>query len=745
MSRFIATSAIRGAHGVVEKAEGMLKKAMEKHGPETPVAFVDKEGVGSAYFLPVIYGYSGHKVEKLGDMTWPLEHAKSMLAPVPGDNLWLPYLGETADAGVATFFAEEIIKGIEFVEGKQPEVHNGYKFNGPISDPQTRSWGIQLVDGSMPGFAAVIGAAKSNEVAVKIVRELQSKGQLVFLSSTSNGRSIVDQLLEEGVDLGYHTFTVPYGTDTESTVYAAGFASRAAFSFGNVKPGNFREMLLYNKFRCFAFALCLGPMDDLKWATGAGAITYGFPAILDTVAPNILPTGITKYEHVVSMPFDDIPGKDDLERAERLVQRCIEVRGIKIKIPSVPIPVAYGPAFEGEIVRRADLRAEFGGKGGICFEWLSMKDPDEIEDGKFTVVGPDIDSFEQGTKIPLAIVVEVTGRKMQKDFEPVLERQIHHFVNGAEGIQHVGQRDITWIRFSKGAVEKGFTLKHLGDILHTNYHNDFGAIVDKIQVTLYTEQAKVEELIKQARDVYRERDIRIAGMTDESVDTYYSCTLCQSFAPNHVCIINPERTGLCGAYSWLDCRAAYEIKPTGPNQPVPKGKCLDPVKGVWEGVNSFVYEHTQRTTDRFTIYSLMDAPMTTCGCCECNMVVIPEANGVMIVSRDDYSMTPCGMTFTTLMGTIGGGLQTPGMMGHSKRYVLSNKFIPVEGGIKRLVWLSKNVKEEFAEELKEVCERAGVPDLIDKMADGTIATTVDELLPFLEEKGHPALTMESLI
>ena len=745
MSRFIATSAIRGAHGVVEKAEGMLKKAMEKHGPETPVAFVDKEGVGSAYFLPVIYGYSGHKVEKLGDMTWPLEHARSILAPVPGDNLWLPYLGETADAGVATFFAEEIIKGIEFVEGKQPEVHNGYKFNGPISDPQTRSWGIQLVDGSMPGFAAVIGAAKSNEVAVKIVRELQSKGQLVFLSSTSNGRSIVDQLLEEGVDLGYHTFTVPYGTDTESTVYAAGFASRAAFSFGNVKPGNFREMLLYNKFRCFAFALCLGPMDDLKWATGAGAITYGFPAILDTVAPNILPTGITKYEHVVSMPFDDIPGKDDLERAERLVQRCIEVRGIKIKIPSVPIPVAYGPAFEGEIVRRADLRAEFGGKGGICFEWLSMKDPDEIEDGKFTVVGPDIDSFEQGTKIPLAIVVEVTGRKMQKDFEPVLERQIHHFVNGAEGIQHVGQRDITWIRFSKGAVEKGFTLKHLGDILHTNYHNDFGAIVDKIQVTLYTEQAKVEELIKQARDVYRERDIRIAGMTDESVDTYYSCTLCQSFAPNHVCIINPERTGLCGAYSWLDCRAAYEIKPTGPNQPVPKGKCLDPVKGVWEGVNSFVYEHTQRTTDRFTIYSLMDAPMTTCGCCECNMVVIPEANGVMIVSRDDYSMTPCGMTFTTLMGTIGGGLQTPGMMGHSKRYVLSNKFIPVEGGIKRLVWLSKNVKEEFAEELKEVCERAGVPDLIDKMADGTIATTVDELLPFLEEKGHPALTMESLI
>jgi len=745
MSRFIATSAIRGAREVVNKADNMLKDALGKFGADTPVTFLDKDGGGTTYYLPLIYGYSGHKVEKLGDMAVPLQHAKSLLPPVPSDSLWLPYLGETLDAGVATLFAEELIKGIEFVEGKQPEVHNGFTFNGPISDVQTRSWGIQLVDGSMPGFAALIGAAKSNEVAVKIVRELQSKGQLVFLSGTSNGRSIVDQLLEEGVDLGYHSFTVPFGTDTESTVYAAGFATRAAISFGGVAAGNWREILLYNKFRCFAFALALGPMDDLKWATGAGAITYGFPAVCDTVVPNILPTGVTQYEHVVSMPFDDIPGSDDLERAERLVQRCIEIRGIKIKIPKVPIPVAFGPAFEGEVVRRADLRAEAGGKGGMCFEWLTMKDMDEVEDGKITLVGPDIDSVEEGTKFPLAIVVEVAGRKMQKDFEPVLERQIHHFMNGAEGVQHQGQRDITWIRFSKNATEKGFRLKHIGDIIHTNLQNSFGAIVDKVQITLYTEPDKVQELIGQGRAVYRERDERTLGMTDEAVDTYYSCTLCQSFAPSHVCVINPERTGLCGAYSWLDCRAAYEISPTGPNQPVLKGRCIDPVKGEWEGVNNFVYEHSQRNIERFTVYSLMDAPMTTCGCCECNMVIIPEANGVMVVSRDDYSMTPSGMTFTTLMASLGGGQQSPGMMGHSKIYTLSKKFIPVEGGLKRVVWMSKNMKEEFAEEFKEACEREGIPDLMDKIADGTTATTVDELLPFLEEKGHPALTMDPMM
>ena len=746
MSRYIAAAGIRGAHQVTSKADEMYKSALAKHGPDAPIAFVDKDGAGSAFYLPVIYGFSGTKVEKLGDIADPLEYIKGLVPPIPKDTLWMPYLGELADAGMATLWGEEIIKAIEFVEGKQPEKNGDFTFNGPISDAQTRSWGIQLVDGSMPGFAAILGAAKSNEVAVKIVRELQSRGILVFLASTSNGRGIVDQLLEEGVELGYNTFTVPFGTDTESMVYAAGFAARAALSFGGVAPGNYREILLYNKFRCFAFALALGQMDDVKWATGAGAILYGFPAILDTVAPQILATGITEHEHVVSVPFDDIPGKDDLERAERLVQRCIEVRGIKIKIAKVPIPIAYGPAFEGEIVRRDNMYCEFrGGKGENCFEWLTMKEPDEIEDGKITVIGPDVDKFEVGSRNSLAIFVEAAGRKMQKDFEPVLERQIHHFVNGAEGIQHVGQRDITWIRFSKAAVEKGWTLKNIGDILHTMYHNDFGAIVDKVQVTLYTDKAKVEELIAQARAVYRERDERMAGMTDESVDTYYSCTLCQSFAPNHVCVINPERTGLCGAYSWLDCRAAFEINPTGPNQPVLKGTCLDEVKGEWEGVNKFVFDHSQRNVDRFTFYSLMDAPMTTCGCCECVMMLVPEANGVMIVSRDDNSMTPSGMTFTTCMGTVGGGQQTPGMMGHSKRWILSNKFIPVEGGIKRVVWLSKNIKEEFAEEFKEVCERVGDPDLMDKIADGTTATTAEELLPFLEEKGHPALTMDPII
>ena len=758
MSRYIATRALRGANLIVREAEKMLEEAIAQYGENQPVAFTN-----TAYYLPVILGFTGLEVSTLGQLRPVIQHAKSLLHGLPSEQLWLPYLGETLDAGVATLLAEEAIEAIRFVRGEQPERIPGLRLtgtsftspdvekgegggyaNGPIDDIQLRAWGIQLVDGRMPGFAAIIGAAKSNEVAVEIVRQLQQRNILIFLSGNVNGRSIIHQLMEEGVEMGYDTYIVPFGTDTISAIYALGFATRSALTFGGMKGGQARQILLYNKYRVFAFALALGEVDDLKYATAAGAINYGFPVIADTVIPEIRPTGVTQYEHVISMPFDDIEGKDDLERARRLVQRCIEVRGVKVKITEVPIPVPYGSAFEGERVRRADMRVEFGGKNSRCFEYLRMADMDEVEDHKIQVIGPGLETVEEGGAMDLGILVEVAGRKMQQDFEPVLERQIHYFINGASGVQHIGQRDIAWIRISKAAVEKGFRLEHLGEILYARFHSDFGAIVDKVQVTLITDPEKHAEWLAKARAAYDFRNKRLAEMTDEVVDTFYSCTLCQSFAPNHVCVISPERLGLCGAYNWLDCKASHEINPTGPNQPIPKGQVIDEWKGYFTGPNEFVYQHSHQSVQQVAMYSIMENPMTACGCFECIMMVIPEANGFMIVSREDPSMTPAGMTFSTLAGMCGGGLQTPGVMGIGKYFITSKKFIRADGGLKRVVWMSSFLKETMAEELRAAAAREGDPDLIDKIADERVATTVDELLPFLEEKGHPALTMPPL-
>ena len=673
----------------------------------------------TAYHLPVILGMTGQGGRYPGRSGTGAGKGRNLLHPIPTERRWTPYLGETLDAGMATLLAEEAIEAIRFGYGLEPQPFAGINLdgtsftspdvsanggnghlNGPIDDIQLRSWGIQLVDGRMPGFAAIVGCAKSNEVAVKIVRELQRRNILIFLSGNVNGRSIIHQLQEEGVEMGYDTYIVPFGADTISAIYALGVAARSALTFGGMKGGQAREILMYNKNRVFAFVLALGEVDDLKYATAAGAINFGFPVIADTVIPEILPTGVTTYEHVVSMPFNEIEGVDDLERAEKLVQKAIEVRGVKVRISEVPVPVPYGSAFEGERVRKADMQVEFGGKYSRAFEYLRMVELNEVDDGKISVIGPGFDEVPDGGFMDLGIVVEVAGRKMQKDFEPVLERQIHYFINAASGLQHIGQRDIAWIRISKAAVQKGFNLEHIGKILHARLHADFGAIVDKVQVKLYTDKAKQEKWLALARQAYDERNRRLADLTDDAVDEFYSCTLCQSFAPNHVCLVTPQRLGLCGAYNWLDCKASNQINPTGPNQPIDKGRLLDDIKGYWTGTNEFLQQASHQQVQEVAVYSIMENPMTACGCFECIAMVIPEANGIMVVSREDPSMTPAGMTFSTLAGLAGGGLQTPGIMGVGKFYMLSPKFILADGGFKRVVWMSSFLKDSMADELQ---------------------------------------------
>ncbi len=734
MSQIIASAAIRGAYKILERAETDWRQAMDKWGANEPVGFPN-----TAYYLPVIYAILGIKVEKLGDMEQVLERCRRIMPPPVKANHPLPYLGPALDAGMATFFAEEVIEAIRYLTTpnfytklEDPTADNLWL--GAADDVILRKRGVEFVDGTAPGFAAILGAAPTKEIAVQIATELQQKNLYVFMSAENDGVRFSEQLVEAGVQVGWPTRLVSFGPDVTATVFAMGFAARVALSFGGVEPGNFRKNLIYNKDRTFAFALPLGYVTDEWYANAAGAINFGFPTIADTPIPEILPTGITTYEHVVS----NVPHAN-------IVARAIEVRGLKVQVTEVPVPVAYGPAFEGERVRGDDIYLETGGGYTHMVEWVTSKDMDEVVDGDVQVIGPEIADMPHGSRLPLAIVAEVAGRQMQEDYEPILERQVHHLINYAQGVMHIGQRDIAWMRVSKNAVEKGFKLEHIGKILHAKLHQDFGRIFDKLQVKIYSNEKDVDEMLAKARAVYAVRDARIEGMTDETTDIYYSCLLCQSFAPSHVCVVSPERTGLCGSYNWMDCKASNEINPTGPNQPVPKGETLDAKLGQWKGVNDFVFKASRGKVDHYNFYSIINDPMTTCGCMECIAAILPTCNGIMTVNRDFMGMTPCGMKFTTLAGTIGGGITTPGFVGHSKYNVAQRKFLIAEGGIKRLVWMPTSLKQEIAVRFNERAKELGIPDLMDRIADETIGTTEEEILPFLTEKNHPAITMDPLM
>jgi len=727
MSRIIASAAIRGAHKLVEQAKDIYNKTVQDKGKDCNVEFPN-----TGYYLPIIYSMTGIAVEKLSDFDEVFETIDDLLPDLVDEDIWLPYLGPTLDAGMATLFAEEIIESCKYLIGPDPVSDI---WLGAADDVILRERGIQFVDGTAPGFAAIAGSAPDVETAVNIARKCQEKSLYVFMAAHHNGTTFAEQLIEGGVQLGWDTRLVPFGREITSAIYALGFASRAALSFGGVQAGDYRRNLLYNKNRVFAFVMALGEVTDEWYATAAGAINYGFPTIADSDIPQILPTGICTYEHVVS----NVAHKE-------IVEKAIEVRGLKIKVTEVPIPVPCSPAFEGERIRKDDMHVEFGGQRTPAFEWLRMRDMGDVEDGGIEVTGPDVDSVEPGGRMPLGIVVEVAGRKMQADFEPVLERQIHTFMNEAQGLWHMGQRDIGWIRISKEAFGAGFRLEHIGKLLHAMYHEQFSSILDKVQVKILTNESEVTKIREAARKVFAERDERLAGMLDEDVDTFYSCTLCQSFAPNHVCVISPERPGLCGAYSWLDGKAAYEITPTGPNQPIPKGKCIEPTIGQWDKVNEFVSRTSGGNVERMSQYSMIIDPMTSCGCFECIAAVLPSTGGIMIVNREFAEMTPCGMKFSTLAGTVGGGNQTPGFIGHSKHYIVSGKFIAAEGGIRRIVWMPVMLKDEIKDALIRRAEKLelGGAEYLAKIADETTATAEEEVLEFITKAGHPAIEMDPM-
>ncbi len=698
-----------GSNAVAGLTEGAVNDAIAKYGADKAVAFPD-----TAYFFPTIYAATGVKVKTLGDLTACVGVLKSLITNQED-------LGQALNAGLATAVGAEILEGLKYVEGGDPyAADSGIGF---VPDPIIRSVGVPLVTGDIPGVAVVLGKADNAADVANVVKDYQSKGILTFLVG-----DVIEQCAEGGVKMGLEFRVVPLGHDVTSVIHVVTVAVRAALIFGNVQPGDLGGLLDYTKNRVPAFVNTFGAIDAVVVSAGAGAIALGFPVVVD-----------------IDLGENQVPGalESVCDHAET-VKKSLELRNIKIKSTELPIPVAFAAAFEGEIIRKGDMKAEFWSGKNPTAELVLMKDLSEVEDHKITIVGGDLDS---GTDFALATYVEVAGRKMQADFEAVIERKIHAWFNYMEGVMHTGQRNQIRIRVSKAAFEAGLRLKDFGEVLYHMIMDEFDAVVDKCQITLMTEAAEVQKFLDEvAMPRYNARDDRLSSMTDESVDRFYTCILCQSFAPAHCCVVTPERLGLCGAVSRLDAKATNELNPNGPCQPIMKEGCLDERTGRYETVNKMVEEATHGAVEQVTLYSILEDPMTSCGCFECICGIEPMSNGVIVVNREFKGMTPAGMTFGELASCTGGGVQTPGYMGHGRHFISSKKFASAEGGIQRIVWMPKELKDDVGARLNATAkELYGIENFVDMIADETICTEPDELLNYLTEKGHPVLGLEPLM
>ena len=698
-----------GSNAVAGLTENAVNGAIAKYGADKEIAFPD-----TAYFFPTIYAATGVKVKTLGDLPACVGVLKSLITGQED-------LGQALNAGLATAVGAEIMEGLKYVEGGDP--YAGESGIGFVPDPIIRSLGVPLVTGDIPGVAVVLGKAEDAAEVGKVVKDYQSKGIMTFLVG-----DVIEQCAECGVKMGLEFRVIPLGHDVTSVIHVVTVAIRAALIFGNIQPGDLAGLLDYTKNRVPAFVNTFGAIDAVVVSAGAGAIALGFPVVVD-----------------IDLGENQVPGAlESVCDHNETVKKSLELRGIKIKVKELPIPVAFAAAFEGEVIRKADMHNEIWSSKNPTAELVVMKDLSEVEDHKITVIGPD---FTDAKDLALATCIEVAGKKMQSDFESVIERKIHAWFNYMEGVMHTGQRNQVRIRVSNAAFDAGLRMKHFAEVLYVMIMDEFDAVVDKCQITLITDPAQAEKFRDEvAMPRYNQRDDRLASMTDEAVDRYYTCILCQSFAPAHCCVVTPERLGLCGAVSWLDAKATNELNPNGPCQPIFKEGCIDERTGRYETVNQAVADATHGAVESVTLYSILEDPMTSCGCFECICGIEPMSNGFIVVNREYKGMTPAGMTFGELASCTGGGVQTPGYMGHGRHFISSKKFISAEGGIERIVWMPKELKDDVAERLNKTAkELYGIDNFTDMVADETITTDCEELMNWLTEKDHPVLGLDPLM
>ena len=582
-------------------------------------------------------------------------------------------------------------------------------------DADVRHQGIGFIDGSTSGYTLLMG--DDAVAASTIIESLTQRKVVVFVTEDI----LTAALREAGLPLGWNSGIVPFDLQC-----ALGFIARMAQIFGNADSPE--DALRYARQRLPGITLLLGEPTPDRLALAQAATPLGCPLLSNAD----LPASVETWE--ISAEYLPAIGGVDLSD---IVQIGIEERGLQINVPIPELPVAYSSDFSGQVVHDEAC--------GACLAGVELTETGEkIIDGQIMVVGPDLDSGLSGNQ-SYAMLIEISGREMQPDFEPVLERQIETMINDVDGVVHRGQRTIVTLRITQKAIDKGLHLRHLGEILHARYHNEFGNILSRVQITIYTEPTQIPIITERAQAIYEQRDKRLISLTDEDVDTFYTCSLCQSIAGGHLCVISPEHPGVCGAVDWMDARAAVNIRPVGPNKAVKKSGLIDANLGQWESVNQIVQQESGGVLTAYSLYSMMQDPGSACGDFECITAMLPISNGVMIMEHTYDGMTPSGMDWAMLYEIVGAGSPVPGFIGHSKRALQRDKFISAEGGWRRIVWMNRALREELRPVLETLANEAGVPGFVDMIATEENALTEEEILAHMEASAHPALMMDPMI
>jgi acetyl-CoA synthase len=698
----------KGADSIYSLAAKGVEDAAEKHGGKQQASYSS-----TAFGLPVCYALSGEKATCVDSLRSLLEFEKGLITHRPA-------LEDALRAGLSAIAGAEILESLKWIEEGGPNAPKTRA--GFLSDSAVRSLCVPLSTGNIPAIAALAGMAPSSADASRVVKEYQSKGILCFLSGKLGG-----QLAAEGVKMGMECRIAHAGSEISPLVHFFSVVLRIALIFGKVKPGDFDGCIKYAKEHVPAFMNSFGPIDEGTAPTIAAAVAMGFPAVVDS--------DLGESQIHTALEF--------VSELSALTERTLALRGVKGSGPKASLPVSFSASFEQESVRRSETQTEFSSEMGPVFELLLLRADKAVEDHSISVVGMDLDAESPPTS--LAILIEVSGKGMHRDYEEFLQKRVPAWIGRLEGVMHSGSSYSARMRVSKAAYDKGLRLKDIGEAIWAMARQEFGSLVEACQVTLITDAAKAREIMERVAVPIKEaREARLAALTDEGADAFYLCTQCQALALGQLCVVTPERAGICGGVTWLSCKAACES--SAPYcLPVTPAPVVDEAAGRFEGVDKAVSDWTSGAVQKVSLYSLMQGQLPSIGCFETVAVPEPAAGGVVIVSRAYQGESPSGTSFAELAALADQSNEGSNVAGFSRDFIASKKFLKAEGGLRRIVWMPKELKNALGSRLNAAArDLYGIEGFTDMIADETSASEKAALAKFLAQQGHPAASMDPM-
>ena len=400
--------------------------------------------------------------------------------------------------------------------------------------------------------------------------------------------------------------------------------------------------------------------------------------------------------------------------------------------------IPYGPRWLGMKIRKGEYHVELGGPKNEYKSYLYMgitDNVDEIEDGKFELIGPDMPEIEPGSSFPVGIDVRAWGEHLTDEYTEYFDRTLNGCWDYIEDVMLINARNTIWIRVGKGAAET-LTFPKIAQLTYAILKTSM-PLVEKVQIQMIigSEEVGGLDLLGKLSEEYEKRwdilDARYQDLRDEDVDVFYGCTICQTFAPNHVCVISPERMPYCGILSYNGAKIGAQIDPHGYVFTVEKGECLDDKLGIYSGANEIIFDKSNMSTEKVSLYSCLHYPQTNCGCFECSVFYIPQLDGVGVVSRAHFGDTPLGIPFSRIAAVMSGGGQNDGFMGTSVRAMRQRKFLFGDGGYERVVWLNDALKTQVAEAIPE--------EIYDRIPTEKDAVNWEDIKKYLIEKEHPII------